>query len=306
MGTPVVSFLIVNYKVADLVHQSIQSIEEHVKTPYEIIIVDNASEDGSVESLMGYYDHTRVIASERNLGFGAGNNLAYKYAKGEYIFLLNPDTLLTDDSVDRMIAYLKNSSTTGLVAPKLLYEDGTLQRSIRKFYSYYGSLIDNRFMNPIIARFPQITKWLPGLIDHNKSQQIEWAKGAALLIKREVIEQIGLFDEDFWIYGEEMDLCYRIGEAGWDKIFLNSCSIIHLEGKSTIQSSTRMFLMNYKGMYLFLKKHFSRKTLLQYHQRVWFISRLIYVFSMFSTHRKSLYKNLIQWHSEEGSRIVFF
>ncbi len=305
MGTPVVSFLIVNYKVGDLVHQSIQSIEKHVKTPYEIIVFDNASNDGSTQSLMGQYDNTRVIASENNLGFGAGNNQAYKYSSGEFIFLLNPDTILIDDSVDRMIAYLKANQKTGLVSPRLLYEDGSLQRSIRQFYSYYGSLIDNRFMNPVIARFPKITEWLPGLLDHNKSQFIDWAKGAALLIRREVIEEIGLFDEQFFIYGEEMDLCYRIGEAGWGKVYLNSCSIIHLEGKSTIQSSSRMFLMNYKGMYLFLKKHFDRQLLIQYHDRVWWMSRLILGISFFSNRKKELYKSLIKWHKEEGRNIAY-
>lgn len=304
MGTPVVSFLIVNYKVGDLVHQSIQSIEKHVKTPYEIIVFDNASNDGSVEGLIGQYDHTRVIASDKNLGFGAGNNQAYKYSRGEFIFLLNPDTILFDDSVDRMVEFMKTDEETGLVSPRLLYEDGTLQRSIRKFYSYFGSLMDNRFMNPVIAKFPQITEWLPGLLNHNQSQYIDWAKGAALLIRREVIDEIGLFDEQFFIYGEEMDLCYRIGEAGWDKVYLNSCGIIHLEGKSTVQSSSKMFLMNYKGMYLFLKKHFDRKVLVQYHSRVWWMARLLLGVSYFNKNRKSLYKSLIKWHSEEGRNIA--
>lgn len=306
MGAPVISFLIVNYKVGDLIHQSIQSIEQHVYTPYEIIVFDNASNDGSVESLMGAYNNTRVIASDKNLGFGIGNNEAFKHSKGEYIFLLNPDTILFDDSVDRMIAYMKADENTGLVSPRLLYEDGSLQRSIRKFYSYWGSLLDNRFMNPVIAKFPNITEWFPGLLDHNKSQFIDWAKGAALLIRREVIDEIGLFDKQFFIYGEEMDLCYRIGEAGWDKVYLNSCSIIHLEGKSTIQSSARMFLMNYKGMYLFLKKHFDREILIQYHSRVWWMARLILSISYFNDDRRELYKTLIKWHSEEGRNIAYF
>ena len=115
MGTPVVSFLIVNYKVADLVHDAVKSIQQHVNNPYEIIILDNASEDGSVESLSGKYESTQVIASETNHGFGVGNNLAYEYASGKYIFLLNPDTILTDDSVDRMIKYLEDHPAVGMV-----------------------------------------------------------------------------------------------------------------------------------------------------------------------------------------------
>lgn len=305
MDTPLISFLIVNYKVSALVHQSIKSIIEHVKTPYEIIVFDNDSDDGSFESLDGNYQNTKVINSDINLGFGAGNNRAYEYASGEYIFLLNPDTILIDDSVDRMIRYMKTYPEVGMTSPKLLYEDGSLQRSIRKYYTFCGSLLDNRFMNPVIARFPNITKFLPGLVNHEVQQEIEWAKGAALLIRRKVIDEIGLFDEDFWIYGEEMDLCYRIGSAGWVKTYLNDCSIIHLEGKSTIQSSARMFLMNYKGMYLFLKKNFSSRILNNYHRRVWLFSRIIYLISKRDSHKKEMYKSLIHWHQTDGKEIVF-
>ncbi|MEO1021633.1 MAG: glycosyltransferase family 2 protein [Bacteroidota bacterium] len=305
MDSPVVSFLIVNYKVAELVHQAIQSIQKHVSTPYEIIVFDNASDDGSVEKLTDRYRHTRVIASAENIGFGRGNNEAYRYSKGAFIFLLNPDTILVDDSVDRMVRFMQDAPNMGLVSPRLLYEDGSLQRSIRKFYSFYGSLFDNRFMNPVIARFPVLTRWLPGMVNHHRSQYIDWAKGAALLIRREVIDQIGLFDPRFFIYGEEIDLCYRIGQAGWDKVYLNSCKIIHLEGKSTIQASARMFIMNYKGLYLFLKKHFDRNTLIQYHNRVWWMSRLLLLLSFRNEARKSLYKDLIVWHAEEGKDIAF-
>ena len=304
MDSPLISFLIVNYKVGDLVEQAIKSIEAKVSTNYEIIVLDNASEDGSVEKLTGKFEHTTVIASSENLGFGAGNNVAYTYSKGDYIFLLNPDTLIIDDSVDRMVQYLKAHPNVGLVSPKLLYEDRTLQRSIRKFYSYFGSLIDNRFMNPVIARFPGITNVLPGLVDHSKTQQVDWAKGAALLIKKMVIKEIGLFDEQFWIYGEEMDLCYRIGQSGWVKMYLHDCQIVHLEGKSTVQSSVKMFLMNYKGMYLFLMKHFSPSTLKRYHQRVGVFSRLIYAISFNNPSKRELYKRLIMWHKIDAKKLI--
>lgn len=304
MDTPLVSILVVNYKVSELVHQSIQSIQKFVTIPYEVIVVDNDSKDGSVESLDNVYPHTRIIASRENLGFGAGNNKAYEKAKGKYIFLLNPDTILIDDSVDRMVDYLEAHKEVGLVSPTLLYEDGTLQRSVRKFYSYFGSLLDNRFMNPVVSKFPVLTKVLPGLVNHRVSQEVEWAKGAALLIKKEVVEQIGLFDEDFWIYGEEMDLCYRIGAAGWKKMFLHDSKIIHLEGKSTVQSSSKMFLMNYKGMYLFLKKHFSNRTLKNYHNRVWLFSRVIALISIRNKSRYSLYQSLIEWHKTEALKLI--
>ena len=304
MDSHLISFIIVNYKVSKLVKQSIESIFRHVKTPFEIIVYDNASDDGSVEFLNGKFANTKVIASDKNLGFGTGNNRAFEHANGNYIFLLNPDTILIDDSVDRMINFMEKHPDAGLTSPTLLYEDGSLQRSIRNFYSFFGSLTDNRFMNPVISKFPSVTKVLPGLLNHNVSQEIDWSKGAALLIRREVIDQIGLFDEDYWIYGEEMDLCYRIGKAGWKKVFLNDCSIIHLEGKSTIQSSSKMFLMNYLGMYLFLKKHFPSTTLSIYHKRVWLFSRIIFLMSLTKKHKRELYKSLIKWHKTKGKEFI--
>jgi hypothetical protein len=304
MDTPLISFLIVNYKVADLVHQAIQSIQEQVRSDYEIIVLDNASEDGSFESLEGKYPRTKVIASDVNHGFGVGNNLAYESAKGEFIFLLNPDTILIDDSVDRMAEYLKSNPEVGMVSPMLLYEDLSLQRSIRKFYSFTGSLMDNRFMNPVIAGFPFLTRMLPGLLNHFETQEVDWAKGAALLIRRELIEQIGLFDPDYFIYGEEMDLCYRIGAAGWKKVYLHDCRIVHLEGKSTVQSSARMFLMNYKGMYLFLKKNFKPAVLRRYHQRVGLFSRLHYLLAANDESKKALYRSLIEWHRTEARSLL--
>ncbi len=304
MDTPLISFLIVNYKVADLVHQSIQSIQSHVSSSYEIIVLDNASVDGSVESLQDTYPNTRIISSEVNHGFGVGNNLAFDYAKGEFIFLLNPDTILLDDSVDRMAAYLKQKPEVGLVSPMLLYEDGSLQRSIRKFYSFGGSLMDNRFMNPVISKYPGLTRLLPGLLNHFETQEVDWAKGAALLIRREVIDQLGLFDPDYFIYGEEMDLCFRIGAAGWKKVYLHDCRIVHLEGKSTVQSSARMFLMNYKGMYLFLKKNFKPAVLRKYHQRVGVLSRLHYLMAHRNESKKALYKSLIDWHRTEARTLI--
>lgn len=305
MDTNLVSFIIVSYKVKDLLHQALKSIEENVLTSYEIIVVDNNSEDSTVESLKGKYKNLKVIASKENLGFGAGNNLAYQHARGKYIFFLNPDVIVFDNSIDNMIKYMEIKENVGLVSPKLLYEDGSLQRSIRKFYSYFGSLLDNRFMNPVIARFPSLTKYLPGLVNHSIVQEVDWAKGAALLIRREVLEQVGLFDEQFWIYGEEMDLCYRIGKAGWKKVFLPVCNIIHLEGKSTTQSSVKMFLMNYKGTYLFLKKHFSPFTLKLYHARVWLFIRILKAVRRKNSSKTSLYESLIQWHSDEGRKIVY-
>lgn len=304
MGKSVVSFLIVNYKVGELVHQAIQSIQKQVNIPYEIIVFDNASNDGSVESLQGVYEHTKVIACSENLGFGAGNNRAFEYAKGDYIFLLNPDTIVIDDSVDEMVRYLQNHPQVGLVSPKLLYADHTLQRSVRKFYRFWGSLFDNRFMNPVIAAFPALTSLAPGLVDHHKLQEVEWAKGAALLIRRTVIEEVGLFDEDFWVYGEEMDLCFRIGLAGWKKVYMPTCSIIHLEGKSTRQASAKMFLMNYKGMYLFLNKHYPKRTLQYYHWRVGLFARIYTMLFRNKEDKRELYQNLIIWHKKEGRNLV--
>jgi len=271
------SVIIVNYKVPRLLANCLKSIKKYTTVSHEVIVVDNDSQDGSVEMLQTHFPDVTTIDSDENLGFAAGNNLGLKKASGQYIFYLNPDTELKDNAIDRLCHLLNRNPDYGLVAPKLLNSDGSLQRSIRPFYSFWKSLFDNRYMPIIMAKFPNIAYLLPGLLPHDQPQEIEWAKGAALMVRKKILDQIGAFDERFWIYGEEMDLCYRIHEHGWNIFFDPSIEIIHHESQSIGRKNTKMEFQNDLSLFLFLDKHYPKWSVKLYEWRMFTFSLLGYV-----------------------------
>lgn len=300
------SILIVNYKVPELLRQTLISVQKYTHINYEVIVVDNDSHDHSLEMLKYEFPWVKTIPSKRNLGFAAGNNLAAQYATGKYLFCLNPDTILTSPVIDNLCAYLDKHTDVGIAAPKLRYQDGTLQRSIRPFYSFWGSLIDSRSMARGLNRFPRLMSALPFVHDHTVSQSVDWVKGAAFVIRNKILNEIGFFDPDYFIYGEEMDLCHRVHKAGWKIDYLAEESIIHLEGKSTSQQSERMFVQNYKSLYLYLSKHYTGFTLKVFHYRLQLLSLAkILLFTLTGKkHLKSRTKALREWMKTEGKEIM--
>lgn len=305
-----ISILIVNYNTRELLRNTLISIQKFVDIPYEVIVVDNASSDQSYELLSPIFPDFTFIKSEENLGFAKGNNLALSHAKGDFIFFLNPDTEIQDHSLEKLHQYLHQNPKVGIVAPKLVYGNGTIQRSKRPFYSFWGSLFDNRFMNPIIARYPFITKMMPFISNHSESGRADWIKGAAFLMRGDLARKLNGFDEQFWIYGEEMDLCKQVWNSGFEVHYLSEAVIVHFEGQSTRQSSQKMFIQNYKSLYLYLKKNHTYSELLWYHRRVQLFINLFLLQSSISkwsskkNNENQLYTALKQWVKTEGNELV--
>jgi GT2 family glycosyltransferase len=305
-----VSIIIVNYNTRELLRNSLISISKYVEASHEVIVVDNASKDDSVTILKPAFPHVHFIESKENLGFAAGNNLGLSQAVGDYIFFLNPDTELVDSSLDRLILFLDKNPKAGIAAPQLRYGNGTLQRSIRPFYSFWGSLADNRYMNPVLARFPRLNKVVPVILDHHKQSTVDWVKGAAILIRTDLVKEIGGFDEQFWIYGEEMDLCKQVWKRGYSINYLPDSIILHFEGQSTRQASQKMFIQNYKSFYLYLKKNHSKSELMWYHRRVLLFTQLFLMKeNVKKVFRKKssdveLYEALRVWVKTEGSLLA--
>jgi prepilin-type processing-associated H-X9-DG protein len=302
MKQPLISILIVSYKTPQLLRQTIRSIQQHLTLPFEVIVTDNASGDETTAMLRREFSWVKLIASDKNLGFAAGNNRAFELATGDLVFFLNPDTQLTPGSVERMVEELLADENTGMVAPRLHYPDGSLQRSVRNDYSFWGSLLDNRLFPSLVTRHSgngNVAFW-----DHSSTRTVDWAKGAALLAKRAVLEKSGLFDERFWIYGEEMDLCMRIRKAGFAIRFVHDAVVIHHEKQSTRQNAGAMFVQNYRSHYLLLQKHYSRADLVLYFTRslavitVWMSAFAAKALAGNDAARASLrtYKELLFWH----------
>ncbi|MDX2128639.1 MAG: glycosyltransferase family 2 protein [Chloroherpetonaceae bacterium] len=296
LEAPKVSVIIVNYRTPKLLLEAIRSVMNTVRNRFEIIAVDNASGDNTATLVREQFPLVHMIQSSVNVGFAAGNNLAMPFARGEYIFFLNPDTIVHEGSIDTLIAYLDSHLKVGLVSPKLLNADGSLQRSINRFYSFFGTLFDNRIASQFLKT--------DAFEDHDTIREIDWAKGAALMIRHSILKEIGSFDEQFWIYAEEIDLCYRIKKAGWANVYLPSAVITHLEKQSSKQHRAEMFIQNYKSFYLFLRKHYSTLDFTLYRLRsiigIFFWLTIYWIQSLRGNDsaRKSLdtYRTLFQWH----------
>jgi N-acetylglucosaminyl-diphospho-decaprenol L-rhamnosyltransferase len=241
------SIVIVNWNVQELLRRCLLSLSRGAAritpTPgmiepelaYEVIVVDCASSDGSVEMVRREFPWVQLIASDENLGYARGNNLGLVEATGRYLLILNPDTEIVGDALAMMARYLDAHPAVGALGPQLRYPDGTLQSSRRRFPSLAtafceSTLLHQWFPNNRTARRYHLADRPADVI-----QPVDWLVGAALMIRREAWQQVGPLDEGFFMYFEELDWCRRCRAAGWEIHYLPAAQITHHEGKSSEQ-----------------------------------------------------------------------
>jgi N-acetylglucosaminyl-diphospho-decaprenol L-rhamnosyltransferase len=206
----------------------------------EVIVWDNGSTDSSVTMVAEEFPWVRLIASPDNLGFTGGNNRAMPLSRGRYVLFLNPDTEVVGDALAAMIACLEDHPEIGVVGPELRYGDGRLQSSRRRFPSLMMALFESTPLawhwpdNPWARRYHMDDVPLPSA-GMGEVQRVDWVVGAAFLVRREVIDQVGGFDEGYFMYSEELDWCRRAANAGWRVAFLADAQVVHHEGKSSEQ-----------------------------------------------------------------------
>jgi len=256
---PDLSIIIVNYNVKEFLQNLLHSIEKaSTKITSEIIIVDNASEDGSVELIKQKFPNVKLVENKTNYGFGKANNQALKISQGEFVLLINPDTIVSEDTFDELIKFFRSKPEAGLAGCKILNPDGTLQLACRRsFPGPWTSFckvtgLSNLFPgNKIFARY-NLT-----YLDENKTYEVDAISGSFMMIRREVYEKVGGFDEQFFMYGEDLDLCYRIKESGFKVFYVHSTQLIHYKGESTRRSNLDETKLFYYAINLFVKKHLS-------------------------------------------------
>ena len=265
-----VSVIIVNWNTKDLLRCCINSvIEQTQKYSYEIWVVDNNSPDNSAEMVRKEFPTVKLIANDTNNGFAKANNQALELAESKFYLLLNPDTVVIENAIDKMISFM-NVTKTEVLTCKLLNGDLTLQKSVNSFFSLTGSLIENRLFGEIFNKFNSSGKTLMSYWDHSEIRKIDWAYGAVLMMTAKAFQTIGLLDERFYIYAEEMDYYMRFRKAGIDAVYHPDIKIIHLGGSSSRQKRAAMFIQNYKSFYLFLKKHYPKHVYPLYRLRTLF------------------------------------
>ena len=227
------SIIIVNWNTGDLLFECIHSIKETVKDhDYEIFVVDNASTDNSLESVESKHSDLILLKNQENLGFAKGNNLAIPLCQGRFILLLNPDTVLIKDAVDRMCEYLDAHPSTGVIGPRLLNEDGSQQPSTAGSFPTLSIIINEAF--GLIKLFPKFssTRGLYIRSEGKKSLEVDWVSGACLMIRAEIILKVGMLNEGFHLYYEDQEWCYRIKKSGYKIIFYPQAKVLHYGNQS--------------------------------------------------------------------------
>lgn len=280
-----VSIIIVSYNTVDLLRQCIRSVFAHTRqTRFEIIVVDNASADGSAAMVAAEFPEVKLIALEENLGFGRGNNVGMEQAEGEYIFYLNPDAELMNDAIAILLAQLRADPQIGIVGPRLyLDKDMRHHPTIRTFTSPRN----------IIPRYLPGYKALLALresyfIRKTEPQSVDWLVGAALLASTERLRELGGFDEAFFVYSEEEDLCRRMHQRGWRVQYCPEASIVHYGGASSKQSpglSTRFF---WESQLLYLKRYYSKQDVASFIRRFSLVLRIKMLMSRHQAQRDYL------------------
>ena len=240
--------IVVTYNAAPWIERSLESLRG---TDAELIVIDNGSTDGTVELVRERFPEARLVEHE-NRGFGAGNNAGMRLGSGRYFLLLNPDAWLTGDALERLVAFADEHPEAGVVGPKLLNPDGTLQRSVRGYPTPWRIATEYFFLRKVAPRSRLLNAFFGAGFDHESVRNAEFLPGACLLVRREAVDSIGGFDEDFFLMSEEVDWCYRFRQAGWDVLFYPGAEVVHVIGAS---HNPALFREIVRGHLRFLRKH---------------------------------------------------
>ena len=259
------SIIIVNYNVKEFLQNLLHSIEKaSLNISHEIIIVDNASDDGSVELISEKFPSVKLIANTENLGFGKANNLALEIASGKYLLLINPDTIVSEDTLDKMIRFFEDNSEAGLAGCKILNPDGSLQLACRRsFPGPWTSFCKVTGLSTLFPKSKLFARYNLTYLDEDKTYEVDAISGSFMMMRKETYDKVGGFDEEFFMYGEDLDLCYRIQQAGFKVFYSHTTQIIHYKGESTKRSRLDETKVFYDAMHLFVKKHFSSSFLVE-------------------------------------------
>lgn len=249
------SIIILSYNTQEILINCLKSIfSEKVNLKFEVIVVDNASSDGSVEAVKQKFPNVILIKNQENLGYAKGNNQGFKKSKGKYVLFLNSDTLVKGQALKILVDYLESCPNVQAVGPKLLNKDGTIQSSV----GYFPSL--SVVFNMLFLEHFGGGKSVRTFFDWEK--EADWLMGAALLVRREIFEKIRGFDEQIFMYYDEVEFCFRLKKEGYKIFYYPRAEIIHLWQKSSISGREGPILANYRSLIYFYKKHKSKLDLI--------------------------------------------
>ncbi len=255
-----ISIVIVSFNVEKLLKECIESIYRETQAgSFDIWVVDNNSRDNSVPMVRENFPEVNVIENSENVGFPKANNQAVVKSQSDYILLLNPDTIIEDRAIDKMVAFMDSNPKVGVSGCRVLNEDGSLQLACRRsiptpkvaFYRLSG-------LSRLFPNSKTMARYNLTYLDPNQPHEVDAVSGAFLLIRKQVVDAIGVLDENFFIYGEDMDWCIRAKSAGWKVMYYPDARILHYKGIGCSTNSRKTSYEFYRAMVLFHKKHFAK------------------------------------------------
>ena len=277
-----ISIIIVNWKVRPLLKKCLDSILKYKDNlNIEIFVIDNDSRDGSPEMIMADYSNVNMISLPSNQGFAKANNLGIKQAKGKYILLLNPDTEVTKGFFKKVIKYLDKHTDIGILGPKILNPDNSIQQSVRRFPTFFSqALVLLKLRNILDNKF--LSHYLHLDFNYHKTQKVDQVMGAAMMIRKSVLDKVGLLDEKFFIWFEEVDYCKRVNDLGSVVKYFSEASIMHHGGSSfNKQLAIKNQIIFNKSLLRYFKKHKSKIEYLLLYLLIPFNLLLTYIYATF-------------------------
>lgn len=253
-----VSVIIVNWNTRDILCNCLQSVYEQAgEVDFEVIVIDNASTDGSVEMVKKDFPQVDLIENSKNRGFAAANNQGMAIAHGRYVLLLNSDTIVLDGAIQKTVEFADQQAAMAVVGCKVLNPDRTIQATCFMFPSLLNLLLSATYLYKLFPRSRFFGRERMLWWDRNDVREVEVVTGCFMLVRREAIEQVGVMDEAFFMYAEETDWCYRFKKAGYRSLFFPGAQIIHLGGQSSTKVKVRMLIELRLSVLRFCRGHYS-------------------------------------------------
>jgi len=253
---PLLSIIIITWNSEEFIEKCLKSIfDSKGSIDLEVIVVDNASQDTTTKIIERFKPEVRLISNQQNLGYAKANNQGIEVSKGDYVLLLNPDVELKENCLKLMLDFLENHKDIDGLAPQLLNPDGSIQPSCREFPDFSILLWEFSGLSFLFSKNRISGRWRMGYFDFQSSREVDQPMGSCLLLRRKVFQEIGVFDEQFSIFFNDVDLCYRIKKSGGKLYFLPEAKALHYKGGSTRQAKPQMILSAHLSFFRFLSKY---------------------------------------------------
>lgn len=255
---PDVSVIVVSYNTRELTLDCLRSVYQQTRAvDFEILVVDNASADGSPEAVAHEFPAVHLHALDRNLGFAAANNIALRAARGRYLLLLNPDTLILDGALERMVRFMDADQSIGAAGCQVLQDAETIQQTCFRFPSCLNLFLAFSGLQRAFPHSRWLARGVMGDWDRRSPRDVDVISGMFLMIRRAALVAVGLLDQRFFVYAEEADWCRRAADRGWRRVFTPSARILHRDGggASALPTGARMYVQMQKSLLLYLRKH---------------------------------------------------